>query len=131
MPCTKKRACILQTSGRARVHHLVPFVMRLIDRSVDSCVLQPLCVKLDPGSKFTGLAVVREVEFIAPNTGEITSGVAVLNLFELVHRGRQISEALHGQRFKTRREAKDKTIAWLLWYNRTRLHSTLAYVSPV
>jgi len=40
-------------------------------------------------------------------------------------------ERLHGQKFKTRREAKGETIAWLLWYNRTRLHSTLAYVSPV
>jgi transposase InsO family protein len=40
-------------------------------------------------------------------------------------------ERLYGQKFKTRREAKDETIAWLLWYNRTRLHSTLAYVSPV
>jgi putative transposase len=40
-------------------------------------------------------------------------------------------ERLHGQRFETIREAKDKTIAWLLWYNRTRLHSTLAYVSPM
>ena len=40
-------------------------------------------------------------------------------------------ERLHGQRFKTRRQAKDETIAWLLWYNRTRLHSTLAYVSPM
>ncbi len=39
-------------------------------------------------------------------------------------------ERLYGQRFKTRREAKDETIGWLLWYNRTRLHSTLAYVSP-
>ena len=29
------------------------------------------------------------------------------------------------------RTAKDETIAWLLWYNQTRLHSTLAYVSPV
>jgi transposase InsO family protein len=38
---------------------------------------------------------------------------------------------LYGQRFKTRREAKDETIAWLLCYNRTRLHSTLAYISPV
>ena len=27
--------------------------------------------------------------------------------------------------------AKDEVIAWLLWYNQTRLHSTLAYVSPV
>ena len=40
-------------------------------------------------------------------------------------------ERLHGQRFETRRHAMDETIAWLLWYNRTRLHSTLAYVSPM
>jgi putative transposase len=39
-------------------------------------------------------------------------------------------ERLHGQRFVTRRQAKDEAIAWLLWYNQTRLHSTLAYVSP-
>ena len=40
-------------------------------------------------------------------------------------------ERLHGQRFKTRRQAMDEVIAWMLWYNRTRLHSTLAYVSPM
>jgi putative transposase len=40
-------------------------------------------------------------------------------------------ERLFGQRFETIREAKDETIAWLLWYNRTRLHSTLNYVSPM
>ena len=40
-------------------------------------------------------------------------------------------ERLHGQRIVTRRQAKDEIIAWLLWYNRTRLHSTLAYVSPM
>ena len=40
-------------------------------------------------------------------------------------------ERLHGQRFETRRQAKDETLAWLLWYNCERLHSTLAYVSPV
>ena len=40
-------------------------------------------------------------------------------------------ERLHGQRFKTRRQAKDETIAWLLWYNSSRLHSTLAYASPM
>ena len=40
-------------------------------------------------------------------------------------------ERLHGQRFETRRQAKDETIAWLLWYNEARLHSTLAYVSPM
>ncbi len=40
-------------------------------------------------------------------------------------------ERLHGRRFQTIREAKDETIAWLLWYNRTRMHSTLNYVSPM
>ncbi|BDI06344.1 hypothetical protein CATMQ487_33140 [Sphaerotilus microaerophilus] len=40
-------------------------------------------------------------------------------------------ERLHGQRFKCRRQAKDDVVAWMLWYNRTRLHSALAYVSPM
>ena len=40
-------------------------------------------------------------------------------------------ERLHGQRFVTRRHAKDETFAWLLWYNQSRLHSTLNYVSPI
>ena len=40
-------------------------------------------------------------------------------------------ERLHGQGFETIREAKDEVIAWLLWYNRTRMRLTLNYVSPV
>lgn len=40
-------------------------------------------------------------------------------------------ERLHGQRFKIRRQAMDEVIAWILWHNRTRLHSTLAYLSPM
>ena len=40
-------------------------------------------------------------------------------------------EPLRWQCFVTRRHAKYETIAWLLWYNKTRLHSTLAYVSPM
>jgi transposase InsO family protein len=40
-------------------------------------------------------------------------------------------ERLHDQRFITRRHAKDETLAWLLWYNQSRLHSTLNYVSPM
>ncbi len=35
------------------------------------------------------------------------------------------------QAVSNHREAKDETIAWLLWYNRTRMHSTLNYVSPM
>ena len=40
-------------------------------------------------------------------------------------------ERLHGQRFATLRQAKDETLDWLRWYNQTRLHSTLNYVSPM
>ena len=39
-------------------------------------------------------------------------------------------ERLHGTQFKTHREGKDETLNWLLWYNRSRLHSTLNYLSP-
>jgi putative transposase len=39
-------------------------------------------------------------------------------------------ERLHGQQFQTIRQAKDETIAWLLWYNQSRMHSTLGYLSP-
>jgi putative transposase len=39
-------------------------------------------------------------------------------------------EWLDGQRFATIREAKDAVLAWLRWYDRTRMHSTLDYSSP-
>jgi len=32
--------------------------------------------------------------------------------------------------FKNHGEAKDATLDWLLWYNGSRLHSTLRYLSP-
>src|SRR6201746_135696 len=84
MPCTEKRARLLLERGRARVHRVLPFVIRLTDRTADSCNFQPLRLKLDPGSKTTGMALVREFD----------GGIVVPNLFDLMHRGRQISEAL-------------------------------------
>jgi transposase InsO family protein len=38
---------------------------------------------------------------------------------------------LHGVRFPTRRAAMDEVIDWMSFYNHRRLHSTLAYVSPM
>jgi len=38
---------------------------------------------------------------------------------------------LHGRRFATRRAAMDEVIDWMSFYNHRRLHSTLAYVSPM
>ena len=38
---------------------------------------------------------------------------------------------LYGRRFATRREAMDEVIDWLMFYNYSRLHSTLNYMSPM
>jgi len=103
MPCSEKRARKLLTRGRARVHRLLPFSIRLVDRNVNESVLQPVKIKLDPGSKTTGIAVVRESEMTDQTTGEIHATVHVLNLFELHHRGQQISESLTARRRMRRR----------------------------
>ena len=38
---------------------------------------------------------------------------------------------IYGQTFETRRQAMDEIVDWLTFYNHTRLHSTLGYVSPM
>jgi 5-methylcytosine-specific restriction endonuclease McrA len=62
MPCSEKRARLLLERGRAVVHEMEPFTIRLKDRTVDDSKLQPLRLKLDPGSKETGVAVLEETE---------------------------------------------------------------------
>lgn len=39
-------------------------------------------------------------------------------------------ERLREEKLPTIHAAKDAVPAWLLWYNRQRMHSTLNYVSP-
>jgi 5-methylcytosine-specific restriction endonuclease McrA len=126
MPCSEKRARLLVARGRVRVHRVVPCVIRLVDRHVDSCALQPLRIKLDPGSKTTGLALVRDTEHVDAATGEIQRGAAVLNLFELVHRGRQISEALTARRNMRRRRRGNLRYRAPRFLNRTRPAGWLA-----
>lgn len=92
MPCSEKRARLFLARGRAVVVRLAPFTIRLKARIGGA--MQPLRVKLDPGSKTTGFALVRETENIDSATGEVTRVASVLWLAELDHRGRQISEAL-------------------------------------
>ena len=91
MPCSEKRARQLLGLGRAVVHKVRPFTIRLKDRLAVDSALQSLQIKIDPGSKTTGLAVVRE-ESRRPESQ------AVLCLFELVHRGYQIKKALEDRR---------------------------------
>jgi hypothetical protein len=92
MPCTEKRARKLLASGRARVHRMFPFAIRLVDRTMASCELQPLRLSLDPGSKVTGLALSRVEE--NPGGDPV---MYISFLMEMVHRGQAIRRALLGR----------------------------------
>jgi 5-methylcytosine-specific restriction endonuclease McrA len=88
MPCTPRRARLLLARKRAVVHRLSPFTIRLKDRSVQQSTLQPVVLKIDPGSKTTGLALARIEEI---GEGELHH---VLHLAELSHRGEEIRDHL-------------------------------------
>lgn len=62
MPCTEKRARQLLEQGKAVVHKMYPFTIRL--KTQEDFCLQPLTLKIDPGSKVTGIAVLRGSEVI-------------------------------------------------------------------
>ncbi|MGT2455655.1 RRXRR domain-containing protein [Cupriavidus basilensis] len=61
MPRSEKRARQRSERGRACEHRLMPFPIRLDDRCRADCIIQPMRIKLDPGCKVTGTAVVHEV----------------------------------------------------------------------
>lgn len=114
MPCSEKRARILLNRGRAVVVRAYPFTIRLKDRLGGE--VQPVRVKIDPGSKTTGIAVVRE-------KGQKQY---VLALMELVHRGRQISRSLDQRRSFRRRRRHQLRYRAPRFLNRTRAKGWLA-----
>ena len=98
MPCSQKRARKLLEAGRARVHRMFPFAIRLIDRQIATSDLQPKRLSLDPGSKTTGLALCRVEQVVDAATGEIAAPVMHISfLMDLVHRGQAIKDALHSR----------------------------------
>lgn len=142
MPCSEKRARKLLEAGRARTHRLYPFTIRIIDRTLASCELQPLRLSLDPGSKVTGLAVTRvERSLDAPSCA---LGAPVLHigfLMELVHRGQAIREGLQRRavlrlsrrgrktRYRAPRfENRVRPRGWLAPSLQHRLETTMSWV---
>jgi 5-methylcytosine-specific restriction endonuclease McrA len=119
---------------------MVPFTIRLVDRRVEDSVVQPVRLKLDPGSKTTGVALVREPEATDEATGETLRAVTVLWLAELQHRGHAIRDALTQRRaFRRRRRGnlryrparfdnRTKPAGWLAPSLRHRVDTTLAWV---
>jgi 5-methylcytosine-specific restriction endonuclease McrA len=84
-PCTPARARLLLKQRKAAVLRRFPFVL-ILQETKPETLCQELRVKIDPGSKTTGLAVVNE-----------TSG-EVLWAAELTHRGQEVREALAKRR---------------------------------
>ncbi len=88
MPCSEKRARQLLARQRAVVHRMAPFTIRLKDRLMEASALQPVVLKVDPGSRTTGLALARE-EITA--TGPVQHA---LHLAHLAHRGIAVHASL-------------------------------------
>lgn len=109
MPCSEKRARLMLERGRARVHRMYPFTIRLVDRTDGET--QNVAFKVDPGSKKTGIALVRQTKDTA----------SVLSLIELEHRGARISEHLKARSaMRHRRRSKNLRYRAARFNNRTK-----------
>ncbi len=95
-PCHPAKARKLLREGQAAVYRAYPFTIVLL-HAVEEPVAPPLRVKLDPGSKVTGLAIVNEA------TGEIVWAA------ELDHRGQAIVASLLARRGVRRGRRSRKT----------------------
>jgi 5-methylcytosine-specific restriction endonuclease McrA len=140
-PVHPGRARILLSSGKAAVFRRYPFTIILKVEIVEPQV-EPLRLKLDPGSKTTGIAVVNDA------SGEVVFAA------ELSHRGQAIKAALDDRRavrrsrrnrhtryrkprFDNRKRAKgwlppsiESRIANIMtWVNRLRWYCPIAAIS--
>jgi 5-methylcytosine-specific restriction endonuclease McrA len=111
-PCSPRRAKLLLKNGKAAVFRRVPFTI-ILKRAVDNPVLPDHCLKIDPGSKTTGLALL--------------SGSAVVWAAELTHRGQRIKDVLATRRAIRRNRRHRKTrYRQPRFLNRTRSDGRLA-----
>ena len=95
-PVHPGRARVLLTAGKAAVYRRFPFTI-ILKRAVEQPVVQPLRLKIDPGSKTTGLALVNDA------SGEVVWAA------ELRHRGDQIKRDLDKRRAVRRSRRRRKT----------------------
>ncbi len=94
-PCHPARARQLLAAGRASVCRRFPFTIILQDRTRAESVVHDHRLKIDPGSKTTGLALL--------------AGARVRWAAELTHRGQRIKDALESRRAVRRHRRQRKT----------------------
>ena len=117
-PCHPARARRLLASGRAVIVGHTPFVIRLKDRGVEQSTTSQLTVKIDPGSRHTGMSVARVDE--DGNTYGLVS-------IQLDHRGQHIHKKM-GQRAAYRRGRRSRNLRYRAprFSNRSRPKGWLA-----
>lgn len=112
-PVHPGRARLLLKAGKAAVYRRYPFTI-ILERAIERPTLRPLRVKIDPGSKVTGIAVVND------------SSGAVVWAAELAHRGEQIRRVMDQRRAVRRSRRQRKTrYRQPRWHNRRRRKGTL------
>jgi 5-methylcytosine-specific restriction endonuclease McrA len=96
-PLHPGRARLLLKQGRAAVYRRYPFTL-ILKCAVEQPHLEPLRVKIDPGSKTTGIALVND------GSSEVVWAA------ELMHRGEQIKRDMDKRRAlrKSRRQRKTR-----------------------
>lgn len=110
-PCCSARARILLREGRAAVFRRYPFTIIMKDRTVKDSAVKEYRVKIDPGSKTTGMAVVED-DKVKPR---------IVFAAELEHRGELVKKRMDGRRGirQCRRDRKTRYRA-VRFLNRTR-----------
>ncbi len=108
MPCSPARARILLSQQKAIVLRRFPFII-ILKEAKPEAHMTPLRLKIDPGARVTGMAIVNDV------TGEVAWAA------EITHRGEQIHEELtsrrsvrHGRRLRHTQYRQPR------WRNRRR-----------
>lgn len=129
MPCHPARARELLRKGKAAVFRRYPFTIILRER--EGGAVQPTRLKLDPGSKTTGMALV--AEFARRRKMVVWAG-------ELQHRGAAIRKALADRRAHRRFRRgrlryraprflnRTRTKGWLAPSLQHRVDTTMAWV---
>src|SRR5438105_14347273 len=84
-PVHPGRARLLLKQGKAGGYRRYPFTIRL-SRAVEQPNLYPLHIKIDPGSKTTGMALIND------------ASVDVVWAAELTHGGEPIKHSVHRRR---------------------------------
>ncbi len=89
MPCHPARARELLSRGRAVVARQVPFMIRLKDRTSAESEVEGVQLRIDPGSKGTGIVLTDEKKETGDRGAVVTVRRGLISV-ELQHRGDQI-----------------------------------------